>query len=86
LAIAVTGDAQLFASFNKHADDLGAALQATVALKDPIAAVVAQGASTFASVSVAGGECIVAQASLVSSIQVNIQVSVSASATVQGQG
>jgi hypothetical protein len=85
LTVAVTGDDLLLASFNARQEELAAALQATTQLATPIMDVAGQTATVFGDVSAAGVACIASQATLVTSVSVNIKVSVSASATVNGQ-
>ena len=72
----------MFASFQAHSADIGAAIQATTQLAMPIQAVVAETATTIGSVSAAGVTCITSQATAITSIKANLSVSVSASATV----
>jgi hypothetical protein len=80
--VAITGDDAMFASFQAHAADIGAAIQATTQLSKPIGDIVAQTGATFSSVSAAGLACVGSQVDAVASIKANISVSVSASATV----
>jgi hypothetical protein len=85
LQIVVTGDDALFTSFQTRQAELGAALQATLQLKDPIASVASQTVTTFGSVTAAGAGCVTSQLSLAANVQASITVSVSASASVQGK-
>lgn len=82
LTIAITGDSALLASFQAHSADIGAAIQATGQLATTIGNVVGETATTIGNVSAAGVTCVAAQADALVSIKANIQVSVSASATV----
>jgi len=72
----------MFASFQAHAADIGAALQATTQLSSSIKTVVQETATTIGNVSAAGLTCITSQTTAITNIQANINVSVSASATV----
>jgi hypothetical protein len=86
--LTVTGDDNLLSSFQSHLDEIGTAMELTFALRDPIANVAGQTATTLGavgSVGLAGAKCFADQAQTVTHVQASISVSVSASLTVQGQ-
>jgi enoyl-[acyl-carrier-protein] reductase (NADH) len=87
VTIAITGDAALNAAYQQFSNDIGMAINATVALSGPIKTLAGQTITTFQAlgdVGAGGVSCVAAQASLVTSVQANVSVSVSASASVSG--
>jgi len=86
--LVVEGDAKLYGALNAHIDDIKAAFSATIALKDPVAAIAGKTAMTFQAlgdIGAAGIACVGASVSLAAQASASINVSVSASASVQGK-
>jgi hypothetical protein len=85
--VAVTGDAALYAAYQQFSNDIGNAINQTIALKGPITTLAGDTISTFQAlgdVGAGGVSCVAAQASVAASASASINVSVSASASVSG--
>jgi hypothetical protein len=83
--VTVVGDAELQAALAAHIKDFGAAVNLTLALKDPIAEVAGKTAGAFKAVGdigVSGAACLASSISAAVEAQASISVSVEASASV----
>ena len=85
----VEGDLALYNALVKYADDIGAAFNQTIALKDPIGNVLAKAGDAIKAagdLTASGSACMVTALSASVHAQASISVSVNASASVQGKG
>lgn len=82
--VTVDGDAELMRALAAHIDEFGAAVNLTLALRDPIAEVASRSLAVFdalGDVGIAGAACFASSVSIAASAQVSISVSVEASAS-----
>jgi hypothetical protein len=85
--LVVEGDAKLYGALNARLDDIKEAFALTVSLKDPIADLAGRTAATFQAlgdIGVSGLACIGSSLTLAGEASASINVSVSASASIQG--
>jgi hypothetical protein len=83
--VTVVGDAALQTALSAHIQDFGAAVNTTIALKDPIYALAAKSVDVFkgiGEVTAAGVTCFTASLQTAVNAKASIDVSVSASASV----
>jgi hypothetical protein len=86
--VTIEGDEKLYAAFTAHLADIGAAINLTIALKDPIGELAAKGVATFQALGDIGANGVICATGAVSAsakASASINVSVSASATVSGK-
>jgi len=86
--VVVEGDLALQAALEAHISDWGEAVNAIVALKDPVAEFASQTVATFQAagdIGVSGASCVASSLSVAGEATASVNVSVSASASVTGK-
>jgi hypothetical protein len=83
-SVVVDGDAELLRAISAHIEEFGAAVNLTLALRDPIAEVAGSSLAVFdalGDVGVAGAACFASSIGVAASAEVSIEVSIEASAS-----
>jgi len=86
--LTVNGDAELSGALHAHLGEIKSAFALTYALKDPIWDLAKKSTGTFSAlgeIGASGAACVVSSANIAAQAKVSIDVSVTASASVQGQ-
>jgi len=86
--LVVTGDADLYAAINAHIGEVKDAFALTLELKDPIIALAGKTAGAFSAlgdIGTSGAACAVSSVAIAGDAYASINVSVTASASVQGK-